>query len=102
MIKQFYFQLFNLALVIYLHSVKMSNSYTWLIDRALSGATTRSQSEPRSNGNEGVHHIFQHYWNLTIRLFNIISGHSLEMGVGSYPSAEMQSVYSTAPDDCAI
>ena len=35
----------------------------------------------------------KHHWNLTIRLFSVISGHSLEK---SYPSAEMQSVYSTA------
>ena len=32
----------------------------------------------------------QHYWSLTIRLFSVISGHSLGE---SYPSAEMQSVY---------
>ena len=38
----------------------------------------------------------QHYWNLTIKLFSVIPGHSLG-GVGSYPSAEMQSVYSIAP-----
>ena len=35
-----------------------------------------------------------HYWNLTIRLFSIISTTLVEGG--SYPSAEMQSVYSTA------
>ena len=35
----------------------------------------------------------QHYWSLTIRLFNVISGHLWEE---SYPSVEMQSVYSTA------
>ena len=39
--------------------------------------------------------MLQHYWNLTIRLFSVISGHLL--GEGSYPSAEVQSVYSTAP-----
>ena len=33
-------------------------------------------------------------WSLTIRLFSVISGHSL--GERSYPSAEIQSVYSTA------
>ena len=37
----------------------------------------------------------QHCWNLTIRLFSVISGHSL--GGESYPSEEMQLVYSTAP-----
>ena len=35
----------------------------------------------------------QHCWNLTIRLFRVISGHSVGE---SYPSAEKQSVYSTA------
>ena len=43
----------------------MSNSSSWPID-----------SVPRSNGNEEVLCIpprFQHYWNLTIRLFNVIS-----------------------------
>ena len=39
-----------------------------------------------------------YYWNLTIRLFSVI----LRTKIGeSYPSAEMQSVYSTAPADCA-
>ena len=41
----------------------------------------------------------QHCWNLTIILFSVISGHLL--GGGSYPSAEKQSVYSTAPADWA-
>ena len=36
----------------------------------------------------------QHYLDLTIRLFSVLSGHSLG---GSYPSAKVQSVYSTAP-----
>ena len=40
----------------------------------------------------------QNYWNLTIRLFRVITGHSLGE---SYTSAEMQSVYSAAPADWA-
>ena len=40
----------------------------------------------------------QYYWNLAIRLFSVISGHSL--GVG-YISAEKKSVYSPAPADWA-
>ena len=40
----------------------------------------------------------QHYWRLTIRLFNVNTGNSLGK---SYPSAEMQSVYSAAPADWA-
>ena len=35
----------------------MSNSSIWAIDRTQSGATTPSQSEPGSDGNEGVLHI---------------------------------------------
>ena len=63
----------------------------------LSGASTLGQSGPGSNSNEGctLHFLkLQHYWNLTIRLFNVIS--RTFVGRGSYPSAEMQSVYSTA------
>ena len=40
----------------------------------------------------------QHYWSLTIRLFNVISR---ILVVGSNPSAEMQSVYSAVPADWA-
>ena len=42
----------------------------------------------------------QHCWNLTIRLFSVIS--RTLVGGGSYPSAEKQSVYSTAPADWAM
>ena len=47
----------------------------------------------------------QHYWNLTIRLFSVIS-RTLVGGVGwsggSYASTEKQLVYSTTPTDWAI
>ena len=39
--------------------------------------------------------MLQHYWGLTIRLFNVLS--RTLVGVGSYPSAEIKSVYFTAP-----
>ena len=40
----------------------------------------------------------QHYWNLTIRLFSVISRTLIEdMGRGAYTSAVKYSVYSTAP-----
>ena len=42
----------------------------------------------------------QQYWNLTIRLFNAIF--RTLFGRGSYPSPEVQWVYSTAPTDWAI
>ena len=74
------------------------------MDRVLSGATTLGQSWPGSNDNEGVLRIPQkpqHYWNLTIRLFSVIY-RTLIGGGRSYPVAEVQSVYSTAPADWAI
>ena len=82
--------------------------------RILSCVTTQSQIRPGSDGNEGV----QYYWNLTIRLFSVISrtlvgwelplcrdaasvfyspswvGHRTLVG-GVLPSAEMISVYVT-------
>ena len=80
----------------------MQFSFTWPIDRTRSGATTPGQSGPRNECNEGVFRIppklQQHYWNLTIRLLSFICT-ILFLGGGSYPSAEKQSVYSTAPDD---
>ena len=61
----------------------------------LSGATIPDQSGPGSNGNEGVLRIPQRS---SIKLFNGISGHTLE---GFLPSAEVQSMYSTVPNDWA-
>ena len=74
----------------------MSNSSTSPIDRTLLGALIPGQSGPGKNGNKGVLSILQNY---------IIAGASPSdclvslVGVGSYPSAEMQSVYSAAPAD---
>ena len=42
----------------------------------------------------------QHYWNLTIRLLNVVS-RTFVGGVWSYPSAKVQSVYSSAPANWA-
>ena len=39
--------------------------------------------------------MLQHHWNFTIRLFSVIW--RTRIGRGSYPFAEVQSVYSTAP-----
>ena len=78
----------------------MSNNSIWPIDRTLSGVTTPGQSEPESNGNEGVLCIPQSP-SITgaSPLDGLVSywGHSL--GGGSYPSAEMYSAYSPAPAD---
>ena len=54
----------------------MSNSSIWSIDWTLLGATISGQSGPKIDGNEEVPTHFpklQHYWNLTIRLFSVIS-----------------------------
>ena len=74
------------------HSVSMSNSSIWPIDRTLSGATTPGQGGPGSNGNDGV---------LCIPQSSSVTRASLSDYLMSYPrhSAEMQSVFSTAPDD---
>ena len=78
-------------------------SSIWPIDRTLSCATTPSQRECRSDGNKGV---------LRIPQSSSITGSSpsdclvlypgRSLGGGSYPSAENQSVYSTAPVHWAI
>ena len=80
--------------------LKPQLSSIWLIDGPLSGATTLGQSGPGSDGNEGVLHIRQRSSNTrTSQSDCLVSypGHSL-VGL-SYPSAEMQSGYSTAPAD---
>ena len=51
-IKTVLFQTIQLSLSTQFNSI-------WLIDRTLSGASTRGQSEPGSNGNEGVLYILQ-------------------------------------------
>ena len=71
------------------------------IDRALLGATILGQSGPGSNGNEGVLCIPQSpSVTGTSPSDCLVSypGHSLG---GFYPSAEVQSVYSTAPANWA-
>ena len=66
--------------------------------------TIPGQSGPGSDGNEGgTQHSpkLLHYRRLTISLFSVLSRTLIEEW-GSYPSAEMQSVYSTAPADRAV
>ena len=72
------------------------------IDRALSGAL--SQSGPGSHGNEGVLFILQSFIiTKTSPSDSLVSypRHLFGGGEVSYPSAEMQSVYSAAPADWA-
>ena len=80
------------------HSLVLFNPYIG----PLSGATTPGQSGPGSNGNKGVLHIPQSSSITGTSPSNCLvsyPGHSM---VGSYPSAEKQLVYSTAPADWAI
>ena len=65
---------------------------------ALSGATTPGQSEPGSDSNERVLCITG---TLPSDCLMLYLGYTLGWG-GSYPSAEVQLVYSTAPADWAI
>ena len=69
---------------------------------SLSGATSPGQNGPGSHGNEEVLCIpqkLQHYRSL--KLFNVIIKTLIGEG-GSYPSAEMQLVYSTPPANWAM
>ena len=75
----------------------MSNSSIWPIDMTLSVATTPDQSGAGSDDNEGVLRIFQSS-SITGALSSDCLVSYLEHSLGeSYPWAEMQSVYSTAP-----
>ena len=79
----------------------MQFSSIWPIDRNLSSTTTLVQSEPGSDGNEGVLCIPQSSSNTVTSPSDCLvsyAGHSL---LGSYLSADVQSVYSTAPVDWA-
>ena len=80
----------------------MSNSSILSIGRTLFSATTLGQSGSGSNGNEGVLHIPQSSRITEAATTDCLisyPGHLLEEG--SYASAEMQSVYSTAPANWA-
>ena len=81
---------------------KLQLSSSWPIYRILSGATTLGQSGPGSDGNEGVLCIPQSSSNTGTSPSDwllLCLGHLLGE---SYPSAEIQSVYSTAPTDWVI
>ena len=70
------------------------------IDRTLSGATTPVQSGPVSDSNEVVLYISQSSSIPETAPSDCLvsySGHLFNGGRGFYPSAEVQSVYSTAP-----
>ena len=72
----------------------------WPIDWTFLGATTLGQSGPTSNGNEGVLHILQSTKVGALPSDCLMSYPGLLL-LGSYLSAEMQSIYFTAPVDWA-
>ena len=89
------------------YSINMQFSSIWPIDITLSGATTPSQSGPGSDANEGVLCILQSSSILGMSPSDCLESYQdthwhrsggREKG-DSYPSAEVQSVYSTAPAD---
>ena len=75
----------------------MSNSSTWPIDRCYYSRSEWIWEPWQWRGTP--HSPNLQSWSLTIKLFNVIS--RTPIGKGSYPSAEIQSLYSTAPADWA-
>ena len=71
----------------------------WTIDLTLFGAFTLSQNGPENDGNEGVLWIPQTS-GITIRLFNVISGHSL--GVGVLPPLQACNLYFLLPQPTGL
>ena len=79
----------------------MSNSSILLIERVVTRSTIPGQSGHESNCNEGVLHNPQSSWIGASPSDGSMSYPGLCVCV-SYPSAEIQSVYSTAPADWAF
>ena len=83
-------------------SISTQFSSIWPIDRTLTGATTPVQSWPGSNGNEEILRIPQSSSITGTSLSGCLVSYTRTLVVGgrrSYPFAEKQSVYSTAPAD---
>ena len=77
-------------------------SSIWLTDRILSGATTLTQSGPGSESNESLFRIPQSSSIIENLLSDCwVSYQETSWWEVSYPSAEMQSIYSSAPADWA-
>ena len=77
-------------------SISTLSSSIWPVDRTQSDATTLGQSEPGSDGNEGVLCIPQSFSiSEALPLDCLVSYLGNSLG-GGYPSTEMQLVYSIA------
>ena len=84
-------------------STRTHFSSIWSIDKTLSGTTIPGQSGRGNDGNESVLCIPQSFSISGISLSDCsVSYQGIRCGQGSYPSAEVQSVYSTATADCSI
>ena len=76
----------------------MSNNSISPIDRNLSGATTPGQSGPGSDGSEEVLGISQCFSITEVSTSDCLVSYTGNSLGESYPSAEKQSEYSTAPN----
>ena len=81
--------------------IRTQFSSIWTIDRTPSGATTSSQSESGSDGNEGVLCIPQSSSITRTSPSDCLVSYPRHSLGESYPSAEKQSVHYTAPADWA-
>ena len=84
-----------------LFSINTQFSSFWPIDRTLSGATALGQSEPGSDGNEGVLCIPQGSIVTKATPSDCLVSYPGYLLEESYLSAEMQLVYSAAQSDMA-
>ena len=100
MVKTFLFQAIQFNQTIQF-SISMPLVLFKPIDMALSGATTAGQSGPGINGNKGVLRIPQSSGIAGISPSDCLVSYTGYSLAGSYPSAEVQSEYSTAPADWA-
>ena len=69
------------------------------MDRTLYGANTPGQSEPGSNGDEGILYISQSSLIDASLSDGLLSSTGHSLGEGFHPFADMQSVYSAVPVD---
>ena len=105
MSKQFYFKQFSLALIHSLNAKTVSSGPTqfiWTIKKTLSGATTSDQCWPGSNGNKGILCILQSSSITRTSPSNCLMLYQDSHCRESYPSSEIQLVYSTVPANCFI
>ena len=97
------FILYTLTVLFQLIHFGISTQFSsiWPIDWTLPGATIPGQNGPGRDGNKVLHHIPQSSTITRTSPSDCLVSHRTLIGKGSYPSAENQSVYSTAPADWA-